>query len=200
MRRSPIAEFVTDYIGMMTVAALIVLAIFLTPTLLVGIPAYLAYRLYSESPRRAERLARDETMTLYHHALAGRVVLTEADVDAALSRTWPPDMPETLKLQLLGIGRALFADEGLSPEVPSPPALCNTVEGARYRDQLARLGQARADRVMVETALSQIGASLGTIARAVPPLSGDVLVGVSQFLAPLGQAVEAVIAPFLGVS
>ncbi|MCB1469462.1 MAG: ATP-binding protein, partial [Rhizobiaceae bacterium] len=85
---------------------------------------------------------------------------------------------------------------GLSPEVPPPPALCNTVEGARYRDRLARIGQARADRVMVEGALAMIGQSLGTIANAVPPLSGDVMVAVTQFLHPLGASVEAVIAPF----
>lgn len=200
MKQSPVEEFLKDYVGMMTVAALFCLALLLTPILLAVIPAYLFYRLYSESPRRAERLAREDTHALYHHALAGRVVLTEADIDMALARFWPPDMPEVLKLQLLDIGRALISDEGLSPDIPPPPALCNTVEGARYRDQLARLGQARADRVMVETALSQIGDSLATIARAVPPLSGDVMVGVSQFLHPLGAAVEAVVAPFFADS
>ncbi len=200
MKPDPVAAFLKDYVGMLTVAALIALALILTPVMLIGIPAYVFYRLYSESPRRAERLAREETQILYHHALSGQVVLTEKDVDTALSRSWPPDMPEVLKLQLLDIGRALYVDEGLSPEVPPPPALCNTVEGARYRDQLARLGQARADRVMVETALAQIGGSLATIARAVPPLSGDVLVGVTQFLHPLGAAVEGVIAPFFADS
>lgn len=200
MKRNPVEDFLKDYVGMMTVAALFCLALLLTPILLAVIPAYLFYRLYKESPRRAERLARDDTLTLYNHALSGQVVLTEGDIAAALSHSWPPDMPEALKLQLLDIGRALFADEGLSPDIPPPPALCNTVEGARYRDQLARLGQARADRVMVETALAQIGDSLATVARAVPPLAGDVLVEVTQFLHPLGAAVEAVIAPFFADS
>ncbi len=196
MKPHPVEEFLKDYVGMMTIAAIAGLAIILTPVALVAIPAYVFYRLYSESPRRAERLAREATLTLYNHALAGQVVLTEEDINDALARTWPSDVPEALRLQLLEIGRALFADEGLSPGVPRPPALCNTVEGARYRDQLARIGQARSDRVMVEEALSRIGDSLATVARAVPPLTSDVLVGVRQFLHPLGQAVEAVIAPF----
>ena len=76
------------------------------------------------------------------------------------------------------------------------PALCNTVEGARYRDMLARSGQARSDRVMVLSALDVISDSLGTIAQAVPPIEGDVLVDVTQFMHPLGQAVQNVIAPF----
>lgn len=196
MKQSPFEEFLKDYVGMMTVAALFCLALLLTPIALAAIPAYVFYRLYTESPRRAERLARDATMTLYHHALAGQVQLSGDDIDETLSQGWPPDMPEALRLQLLDIGRALFADEGLSPEVPPPPALCNTVEGARYRDQLARLGQARGDRVMALSALDAISASLATIARAVPPLSGDVMVAVTQFLHPLGAAIEGVIAPF----
>lgn len=196
MKQNPLAEFLKDYIGMMTVAALFCLTLLLTPLALFGIVAYFLYRLYRESPQRAERLARAETETLYHHARAGRVVLTDADIDEALTLNWPPDTPEPLRLQLLELGRALFADEGLSPLIPPPPALCNTVEGARYRDQLARLGQARSDPVMIETALTQIGVSIGVIAGAVPPLSGDVLVSVTQFLHPLGQAIEAVIAPF----
>lgn len=196
MAKGPVEEFLSGYLGLIVLALFLVLALIITPFFLIGGAIYVAARLYLQSPRRLERLAREETLLLYHHARSGTVELTSDDIDNALSRTWPPDPPEPLRLQLLQVGRALFADEGLSPDIPPVPALCNTVEGARYRDQLARLGQARADRVMVATALEIIGQSLGTIARAVPPLSGDTLVAVTQFLHPLGQAVEDVIAPF----
>lgn len=196
MAKGPVEEFLSGYLGLIVLALFLVLALIITPFFLIGGAIYVAARLYLQSPRRLERLAREETLLLYHHARSGTVELTSDDIDNALSRTWPPDLPEPLRLQLLQVGRALFADEGLSPDIPPVPALCNTVEGARYRDQLARLGQARADRVMVATALEIIGQSLGTIARAVPPLSGDTLVAVTQFLHPLGQAVEDVIAPF----
>ena len=196
MTRSPFEDMAGSIAGLIVIALFLALAVIVTPFFLIGGAAYIGFRLYNESPRRLEKLAHDETILLYNHALSGSVQLSDDDIDAALSRSWPPDTPEPLRIQLLQIGRTLYADESLSPDVPPPPALCNTVEGARYRDQLARLGQARGDRVMAMSALAMIGQSLGTIARAVPPLSGDVLVGVSQFLHPLGQAIEAVVAPF----
>lgn len=177
-------------------ALVLLLTIVLTPIALVAVPAYVGIRLYRQSPDRLERLAREETGALYRHALAGQAQLTEAEIDDTLMRHWPLDVPEPLRVQLLHIGRAILEDEGLMPEIPPPPALCNTVEGARYRDRLARLGQARNDRVMVLSALEAISQSLATIARAVPAIEGDVLVEVTQFVHPLGQAVEAVIAPF----
>ena len=190
------ADIFNSSLGLMVLLLFLVLAVIVTPFFLLGAALYVAVRLYLESPARLERVARKETEVLYQHALSGSVVLSTSDIDDLLSASWPPDVPAPLKEQLLLVGRALFADEGLSPNVPPVPALCNTVEGARYRDYLARLGQARSDPVMVETALSQIGESLGVIANAVPKTTGDVLVGVTQFLEPLGPAIEAIITPF----
>ncbi len=200
MARSPFEDTPGSILGLFVLALCLALAVIVTPFFLAGAAAYVGFRLYNESPRRLEQRARAETLLLYDHALAGQVQFSQDEIDAALLSSWPADTPEPLRIQLLEVGRALFADEGLSPEVPPPPALCNTVEGARYRDQLARLGQARGDRVMATSALAMIAESLGTIAKAVPPLSGDVLVGVSQFLHPLGQAVENVVAPFYGAN
>jgi hypothetical protein len=196
MARSVVEDIAQSSVGLVIIALLLGFAMILTPVFLIGVPAYIIIRLYLQSPARLERLARAETNILYAHALAGTVQLTQDDIDAALAQTWPLDTPEPLQVQLLEIGRALFADEGLSPTVPPPPALCNTVEGARYRDALARIGQARGDPVMVASALHHISTSLSVIARAVPPLEGDVLVAVRQFLEPLGATVETVIAPF----
>ncbi|QXT41150.1 type IV secretory system conjugative DNA transfer family protein [Gymnodinialimonas ceratoperidinii] len=168
----------------------------LTPIALFGVPAYIGFRLWRDSPARAEKLARAETELLYNHALDGHVTLSEADIDRALSKHWPTSTPSALKVQLLQHGRAIYASEGLSPEIPPPPALCNTLEGGRYRDQLARLGQVRHDRGMAKAALDMISRSLAPIAQAAPPLDGDVLVEITQFLDPLGASVEAVVAPF----
>ena len=174
----------------------LLLAIVVTPIFFVGVPAYIGFRLYRDSPKRLERLAREETEQLYQFALSGTVSLTDAEIEEALERHWPHDTPAALKIQLHEIGKALFAAEGLAPEVPPPPALCNTVEGARYRDQLAKIGQARSDRVMLLSALDVISQSLATIAEAVPAIDGDVLVDVTQFVHPLGAAVQNVVAPF----
>ena len=93
-------------------------------------------------------------------------------------------------------GKMLFEAEGLAPEIPPIPELCNTVEGGRYRDLLARQGQARHDKGMLLAALSVIGRSLEPVARAVPDMEGDMLVGVEQFLTPLGPTIDEIISPY----
>lgn len=189
-----------DIAGLILTAAVIALLLFLTvvvtPIAFAGIAGYVGYRLYKESPRRAERIAREETMALYRAAQSGRVSLSEAEIDSELQSAWSPKTPTALRAQLLEVGRELFAMEGLSPDIPPPPALHNTVEAARYRDQLARLETVRRDRGMAEEALKTISASLAPIAQAAPPMEGAVLVDVSQFLDPLGDTVQAVIAPY----
>ncbi|KCV82444.1 hypothetical protein ATO10_05866 [Actibacterium atlanticum] len=196
MARTSGDDFFGVYASAVIVASFVGLALFVTPFLILGAALYLGIRMYRESPKRLERLAREETELLYNHARSGTVRLTEYEVEEALSQHWPKDVPVALTIQLLDVGKALFAQEGLSPEIPPPPSLCNTVEGARYRDRLARIGQARSDRSMVLSALEVISQSLAPIARAVPPLDGDVLVEVTQFVQPLGQAAQEVVAPF----
>jgi hypothetical protein len=196
MQRSAFDDLFSGTAAFVIVAGFLALAIILTPFLLLGAALYIGIRMYRESPKRLERLAREETEFLHTHALAGTVQLNTQEIEAALSHHWPVDTTGALRIQLLGIGTEIFALEGLMPDIPPPPALCNTVEGARYRDMLARAGQARSDRVMVTSALDVISQSLATIADAVPPIDGDVLVEVTQFVQPLGQAVQNVIAPF----
>ncbi len=172
------------------------LAVAVTPIAIAGIAGYVGFRLYKESPARAERIAKAETMALYDAARSGNTSFSASEIDGFLSSAWPHNTPEALRIQLLEIGRALFDAEGLSPKIPPPPPLHNTVEAARYRDQLAKLETARRDRGVTEEALKTISESLAPIAQAAPPMQGDVLVDVSQFLDPLGDAVQAVIAPY----
>lgn len=196
MERTFADLFGSLFITGLIVVGFLVLAVLITPMFLLGIGIYVAVRLYLESPARLERLAKAQTLQLYHHALAGQVRLSDKEVQAALLAQWPSNTPDALSIQLLELGQALFAAEGLSPDVPPPPELCNTIEGGRYRDQLARLGQARNDRRMLTSALSIIGTALAPVARAAPPLEGDVLVSMSQFLSPPGPVVEEIITPF----
>lgn len=176
--------------------ACLMAALMITPVFLLAGAAYVGGRLYLESPARAERLAHAETMTLYQHALAGRVHMDDAAIDAALSAHWPPSTPDQLLTQLLDVARALYEAEGLSPDIPPPPVLCNTVEGGRYRDLLAKQGQARNDPQMLKAALEVISQSLAPVAKAVPSMDGDVLVGVSQFLTPHGPIIDQIVGPF----
>lgn len=166
------------------------------PVIFFAMILYVLYRLYRDSDWRAERIAREETLALYEAACALRSTITEQDINEGLAATWPTDTPPQLRHQLLQIGRELYDAEGLWTKVPPPPALHNTVEAARYRDQLAKLETARRDPGMAKEALSTISESLAPIARAAPAMSGGVMVEVSQFLTPLGDTVQAVLAPF----
>lgn len=191
------AELVFSLAGAaLIVLGLLIAAAIITPLFLIGIAVYVGLRLWYESPARLERLAYAETMQLYRHAVAGQVTLSEFEIETRLSDAWPNSTPDTLKTQLLEVGHELFAAEGLNPEIPPIPALCNTVEGGRYRDLLARLGQARNDHHMLHTALATISEALAPIASGAPPMEGDVLVPISQFLTPAGPTVEAIITPF----
>ena len=196
MGKSFLGEFGATIFGAAIIGGLLILALILTPVALIGIPGYIGFRLWRDSPARAERLMQAETLVLYQHALAGTVVLSEQEIDEALSKHWPNDTPEALALQLRQVGHGMFAAEGLNPEIPPPPAMCNTVEGGRYRDQLARIGQARHDRVMLIAALDASSLSLAPSARAAPSIEADVLVDIKQFLHPLGNVVQQVIAPY----
>lgn len=178
------------------IGGILFLAAIVTPALLIGIPAYVGFRLWRDSPVRAERLAKAETMILYQHAMAGQVRLSDAEIDTALSQYWSPQTPAPLRIQLLGVGRGLFEAEGLSPHTPPPPLLCNTVEGGRYRDFLAKQGQAKNDPQMLSAALKVISLALAPVANAAPPMHGDVLVAISQFLTPPGPTIDQIITPF----
>mgnify|MGYP003700773109 CR=1 FL=1 len=187
----------TAYIGLIVVGSVLIgLAIFVTPFALAGFGLYLGYRLYRDSPARAERIAHDETMALYNHAIAGTRRLNDDEVEAELGYCLPSRMSAGLRSQLIEIGRQIYEAEGLSPEVPPPPALCDTIEGARYRDMIARLGQAGNDRNLSISALHMISESLAAVARYAPAIDGELSVPITQFIMRQGDAVEAVIAPF----
>ena len=183
-------------ISVIIVGVLLMAALMITPVFLLGAGGYVGIRLYLESPARAERLAKEETMRLYQHAMSGRVGLSDHEIGQALSASWPASTPDPLRIQLLDVGRALFKAEGLSPDIPPPPVLCNTVEGGRYRDLLAKQGQARNDPQMLKAALDVISQALAPIAKAAPPMNGDVLVSVSQFLTPHNAVIDEIVTPF----
>ena len=190
------SDFWKTGVGIFTVGAICTLIIGLLPVLIIGTLGYVGYRLWRDNPARLEAVAKAETNLLYQHALSGHVKLSQAEIDVALTANWPKDTPAALRHRLVQIGNALFDAEGLTPDIPPPPVLCNTVEGGRYRDMLARAGQGRNDRQMLISALDVISQSLGTIARAVPAIESDTLVEVTQFVHPLHEALENVIAPF----
>ena len=102
MARSGAPDYTTMVIvGSLVVGTILLVAIILSPVAFVGIPAYIGYRLWRDSPARAERIARTETEALYNHALRGQVTLSDAEIERGLRQHWPADMPDALRIQLL---------------------------------------------------------------------------------------------------
>lgn len=196
MAKGFVEELMDTSAGLIFLAACLALSFFALLFLFVGIAGFVGVRLYRDSPTRRERLARQETARLYQRAQAGSVILSPEEIDAALVTHWPVKTPGPLCADLLAIGRELFTAEGLAPDILPPPAICNSVEGARYRDRLARLGQARHDWDLLLSVLHTISESLAVVARAVPQIDSDIRIDVAQFLSPPGAAVQAIIAPY----
>ncbi|PHP65442.1 hypothetical protein CSC94_18965 [Zhengella mangrovi] len=178
------------------VVVILLIGFFVAPVALVGIPAYLGYRLYRDSPRRHERIAREQTETLLAAVRDADAHLSEDEIRRALLAEVPAKTPRVVQDQLVEVGRRLFEAEHMDAAIPPPPPLHNTIEGARYRDMISRVAQAGMDRKMAMTALASISKSLGVVAREVPPMDGELLVPITHFLDRPHQVVEDVVAPF----
>ena len=62
MANDPISDFGGTFLTFVIVAILLAIALLVSYVALLAIPAYVGYRLYTENPKRLERLAREETM------------------------------------------------------------------------------------------------------------------------------------------
>jgi hypothetical protein len=124
-------DFAASFVGIILVAAafsVVLLALFLTPVFaLAGVPV-LAYLYHRNSPATKEKEARDRTEELYRKALA----LVPPDVEAHIDR-----MSGALAEPALSAAMEIYHLEGVEPPPPVPP-ICDSIEGARYRDQLIR--------------------------------------------------------------
>ncbi|MEM7212985.1 MAG: ATP-binding protein [Pseudomonadota bacterium] len=159
-------------------------------------PMYIGYRLYIDSPKRKERVAREHTIALYEAATRKLIGHQDFDLERHLGRHLPDWLPETVYRQLIAIGQDIFAAEDLTIDIPEPPPICNSLEGARYRDMLARVGQTRGDPKMSETAAHMISACLESVARFSTREEGEIHIPIVANIPDLNAAVESAILPF----
>ncbi len=196
MIRSPYDVTEGGFLAIMILVVVALAGVFITPIALVGIPAYFAYRIYRDSPTRHERLAKEQTDTLFKAIQEANVVLDDEEIEDVLLAEVPAGTPRIVQEQLIAIGQDLYRSENITADIPPPPPLHNTVEGARYRDMISRTAQASMDRNMAMSALATIAKTLGVIAREVPAMEGELLVPITQFLERPNNIVEELIAPF----
>ena len=133
----------------------------------------------STIPPARSGIARAHTLQLYEQAT--RLQIGEGDFGLVLHlrHHLPGDLPEEVERQLIAVGIDLFAAENLGTEIPKPPAICNSLEGARYRDMLARIGRVRGDANMARSAAHIISESLAEIARYAARTDGELYVPIT---------------------
>ncbi|QXT40983.1 ATP-binding protein [Gymnodinialimonas ceratoperidinii] len=168
------------------------LALYLTPyVLLIGGAGLLGYAWFHH-PARREKESREMTLSLYEDVLRqSKSVSVGHELDRALAR-----YSEAIRVQCAPIAHSLLASELLTPDVPEPPAVCNSIEGARYRDSLAKIAQNKSDSRKVRLAVDMVLDAIDAVAGQVPEIEGDVTADVAFCLRDIPEAVTEAIVPF----
>jgi len=114
-----------------------VFAFFLLPVLLIAGAIFAGTYYYYHSPSYKEQQARQHTHELYDR-VKDRFgnTLSQEDFLARVYRAL--NLPDAVRHEFLGAALAIYEEEGFADLRP-PPAICNSVEGARYRDYLDML-------------------------------------------------------------
>lgn len=186
-------QFVISIVGL---AALITLILFfflsaaiLLPFIALGFALFGGVYYYYHSPQYLEHKAREHTHALYQEALK-HYTAQDPHVLAAEIISAIPETP--LALEIGRVAVEIIEQENIAA-VPRPPLICNSIEGARYRDKLSKVTEFpspdRAKEILVK-------AFTGFV-QALPSLPED-----GRFTVPLvtlvkspGEAIEALVLP-----
>lgn len=206
-------EDVEAVVGLVIAAGLLAVAFyaafFLIPIAILIFVGWLIHYALNKSPTALERKAREHTHALYREALE-RYGFRDSSEFAAEVIARLPELPPSVDVLLGHVAMDLYENEQY-PSIPEPPLICNSIEGARYRDLLSKLTahdtKHAADivtesfRVFVSF-LPAIRA--GTLLATVPPNQEAILHTILPFLedntfADLGDVLERNIHDVSGV-
>ena len=137
MSSSPEGEFLASFGGAILAAAvlsLLIMAVFFLPLLAIAAVPAVAYIYHRNSPQTKEREARVRTEELFRIASD----IKPPNYDAHLDRIIAVIEDQAVR----DVAVEIYILEGFSQPPPVPP-ICDSVEGARYRDKLhAYIGSA----------------------------------------------------------
>lgn len=186
-----------------TLALLAIIGLFALP---IGVGAFIAYKLYlvyHYSDRTQERKAREHTDALYRAAKAKRAdIPDEATFVTNVERRLPlQGVPSHIQMLLLNVAADLYAEEQLLDQLAPPPAVTNSVEGAQYRDYLARQSAKVSNPESARIAEDVIVESLSAFIAHLPQLpetdEAQFTVPITDVITqPLGDVIESLVLPF----
>lgn len=117
--------------------AVLVIGAFTLPFILAAVFIGSAIYKHYHSPQKQEERVAEQTRLLYMKAKAHfDPVLDKHDFGGAVYERTPSILPDKLADNLLVMALELYDLESFN-ELPPPPAICNSIEGARYRDFLS---------------------------------------------------------------
>jgi hypothetical protein len=196
LNSDPFGEGLTIVASAAFLGAVLAAVIFITPVALLGFGAFAGYHLYAHNPKRKERIAREHTLELYRQATQSLLPGADFDLEYELGYHLPGNLPESVHRQLIAIGERIYRAEKITPDIPEPPAICNSIEGARYRDMIARASQVRSDAGMARSACHMISEALATVAVFSPTLESDLSIPITATIDDLPEVVNDVILTF----
>lgn len=146
--------------------------------------AYQGYQNWNNSPIRREKRARKRTWDMYESALASLGGKADADsYEEKLAWAKPiyerlPRVHNDLATEIIEVAGDLYDLEGFGETIPPPPAICESREGARYRDTLNHVVARVADPSLKRLAQDTLDESFSALIGELPPIAanqGDVL-------------------------
>lgn len=180
-----------------TLAIIVVIAgMVALPFVLPGVAAAIGAYAYVHSDGYKEKKAREHTYALYEEVKAkfGRAGTRDEfldEVDCYL----PLNLPIEVRSSLFGVALTLYNLEGFST-LREPPTVCNSVEGARYRDYLSAIAT-KDDPHATEIAAKCTGRALMCIADRVPEWqAGGFTIQLTDLVAFDGDDIEEFIDSF----
>lgn len=196
-RNDDTAGFVVAIIGLAAIITAVIIfmmtAAILLPLIAAGTALFGGAYYYFHSPAYLEKKAREHTLALYHSARAQYQSGSPEELALQLVDSLP-EAPATL-IQAIGIAAWEIVEQDGVAVLPEPPVICNSVEGARYRDKLSRITEfpspARAQELLTE--------AFTNFLYTLPVLEDA---GEESFTVPLidvlrdpGKSIEALILP-----
>jgi hypothetical protein len=177
--------------GIVIAAAVIALAtyafVFAIPLALAIGAGYAIHWSKNKSPAAQERKAREHTQQLYQSAKALTPNARDPDAFAheVLSRL--PATHEAIRLALGTTAASLYEKEYPAGALPPPPPVCNSIEGARYRDFLSAYAAKARETIPLHVVRDVLVESFTDFIGLLPSLPPD---GRSPFSVPLVDLVD----------
>lgn len=184
----------TVIIGGAIAGGIAIFSAFVAIPLFVVLLGYFAYRVYEHQQNRPEvleRKARERTHTLYLEAKNKTKPIDKIQFGKGFAALLRTEIPAPVLDAAIEAGLDMFDVEGWGAGIPEPPVVCNSIEGARYRDYIAKVS-AISDRdihIIQRTIADSMNVALG---RAPKPSEGkaELTQPLSHFLPDLPSVVE----------